>query len=353
VTSGVGGVFEYYYEPCLVNDCNYQPMSHGVIDDFPVSIDFCARPGTVVFPPQYTAYTLTLICNNCCDGSDVPTYSPSPTPTSSITPTVTQTPSLTPSMTPTSSITPTATKTPILSQTMTPTQTVTPTPTITVTPTSSIGVSVSTTQTPTPTPTITNTPTLTPTPTVTPTITPTPSSAVGPVACPQVVGYPIIWHPTFSTYGTAYNAVSTFTFGGASSPTTNGYITWLLDNYSIGGVVTSSSDIFNGDDYWIKMINKNFSGGTHPVPSTTTNNELTFQERNYTTGLLTGAEFTAKVITTPSTSTGTFGTAYVFKVEITSSTNLGTTTPAIAYNSGSGVLNDGDNTWCISFDTVP
>jgi hypothetical protein len=68
---------------------------------------------------------------------------------------------------------------------------------------------------------------------------------------------------------------------------------------------------------------------------------------------LTGAEFTAKVITTPSTLTGIFGVAYLFKVEITSSTGLGTSTPAISSNSGASVLNDGDNTWCISFDTVP
>jgi hypothetical protein len=95
VEGGVGGVFEYYYEPCYVNDCGYRPMSHGVVTDFPVTIEFCARPNSVEFPPQYTDYTLTLICHNCCCGPDVPTHSPSPTP--SITPTVTPTPSMTPS----------------------------------------------------------------------------------------------------------------------------------------------------------------------------------------------------------------------------------------------------------------
>lgn len=351
MTSGVGGIFEYFYDICLTNDCGYELSSHGVIDDFPVSIDFCAKPGTVVIPPMYTAYTLTTICSNCCDCCsqvEVPTYTPSTTPTPTVSQTVTPTPSMTPSYTPTvtvtSSVTPSVSTTPIASVSLTPTPTITPTSTVTVTPSATPNASVTTSPTPTPTSTVS----------VTPTVTPSATRAVGPVSCPQVVGYPIQWHPSFATiYGTAYNAVSSFTFGGATSPTTNGYITWLLDGYTVSGVVTSSSDIFNGDDYWIKMINKNFSGGTHPVPSTTTNNELTFQERNYTTGLLTGAEFTAKIITTPATLTGTFGVAYLFKVEITSSTGLGTSTPAIAFNSGAGVLNDGDNTWCISFDTVP
>ncbi len=74
-----------------------------------------------------------------------PTPSPTPTitPTPTVTPTVTETPSPTPSITSTPSITPSITSTPSI----TPTSTVTPTPSVTVT--------------------------LTPTPSVTPTLTPT------------------------------------------------------------------------------------------------------------------------------------------------------------------------------------
>ena len=68
VNSGIGGIFEYYYEPCFVNDCGYQPMAHGVVDDFPFTVEFCARFNSVVFPPQYTDYQLTLVCHDCCDG---------------------------------------------------------------------------------------------------------------------------------------------------------------------------------------------------------------------------------------------------------------------------------------------
>ena len=81
-----------------------------------------------------------------------PTSTPTPTPTQTITPTIT----------PTNTPTPTITPTPGLSPSPTPTQTPTPTVTPTVTPTM--------TKTPTPTPTMTKTPT--PTPTHTPTPTP-------------------------------------------------------------------------------------------------------------------------------------------------------------------------------------
>ncbi len=89
-----------------------------------------------------------------------PTHTPTATPTSTHTPTPTPTPTHTPTDTPTN--TPTATTTP----THTPTATPTPTDTPTATPTP--------TRTPTPTPTLTNTPTVTSTPTSTPTKTPTP-----------------------------------------------------------------------------------------------------------------------------------------------------------------------------------
>ena len=94
-----------------------------------------------------------------------------PTPTPSITPTIT----LTPSITPTITLSPTSTPTPTIS--LTPSIT----PTLTSTPTNTPTISLSPTLTPTPsiTPTLTSTPTntptssLTPTPSITPSITPT------------------------------------------------------------------------------------------------------------------------------------------------------------------------------------
>ena len=87
-----------------------------------------------------------------------------PTPTPSVTRTVTPTPTITPTVTAT--ITPTHTVTSTITPTHSPTNTLTPTRTPTHTPTN--------TRTPTITPTVT--PTNTPTNTVTPTVTVTPSS---------------------------------------------------------------------------------------------------------------------------------------------------------------------------------
>jgi hypothetical protein len=77
---------------------------------------------------------------------------------------------LPPTPTPTATVTPTITHTPTITQTptITPTNTETPTPSVTAT----------ITPTPTPTPTITNTETPTPTPTETPTETPTPTQII-------------------------------------------------------------------------------------------------------------------------------------------------------------------------------
>jgi len=97
-----------------------------------------------------------------------------PTPTVTVTPTNTVTPSITPTNTPTPSITPTNTPTPSITPTNTPTPSITPTntPTISITPsitpTSSITPSITPTIGVTRTPTKSTTPTHTSTPTITP-----------------------------------------------------------------------------------------------------------------------------------------------------------------------------------------
>ncbi|MBN2056108.1 hypothetical protein JW905_14355, partial [bacterium] len=88
-------------------------------------------------------------------------------PTPSITPTFTYSPTFTPTLTPTITLTPTDTPTLTPTVTLTPTNTPTLTPTVTLTPTDTP------TLTPTVTLTPTDTPTLTPTVTLTPTDTPT------------------------------------------------------------------------------------------------------------------------------------------------------------------------------------
>ena len=94
------------------------------------------------------------------------TTTPTQTPTNTETPTPTNTETTTPTITPTNTETPTNTPTQTPTNTETPTPTVTPTNTETITPT----VTTTNTETPTQTPTNTETPTNTPTPTTTPAV---------------------------------------------------------------------------------------------------------------------------------------------------------------------------------------
>jgi len=119
---------------------------------------------------------LTIICD--------PPVSPTPTQTLTVTPTNTVTPTTTATITPTSSITPTVTSTSTVTPTVTPTNTVTPTVTSTATPTNTITPTATVTATPTNTVTPTVTSTATPTNTATPTRTVTPTNTVTPTVTP-------------------------------------------------------------------------------------------------------------------------------------------------------------------------
>ena len=121
--------------------------------------------------------------NPACNGfiKDVAISSfPSPTPTPTVTPSITITPTITPSIT------------------------ITPTPTPSHTPTQTITPTVTTTQTNTPSYTPTTTPTITVTSTVSPTITPSPTTT-------PVLSYHLKGQNTYSTSGTCCGDVLTST----------------------------------------------------------------------------------------------------------------------------------------------
>ena len=150
-----------------------------------------------------------------------PVIAASPTPTNSITPSIsvtsTVTPSITPSITTTPSITPSitptrsSTVTPSLTPTNTPTttNTVTPSATNTLTPTLTPTVTPSTTNTPTVTSSATNTPTTTPsaTNTLTPTVTPSATNTLTPTITPSATNTPT----TTSTSTVTPSATNTLT----------------------------------------------------------------------------------------------------------------------------------------------
>jgi hypothetical protein len=129
-----------------------------------------------VFPPIYPSPTPTM----------TPSVTPTNTPTPSVTATNTPTPSITASQTPTTTSTQTPTNTatqtptPTTTTTLTASPTQTETPTQTPTTTTTLTASPTQTETPTPTPTNTGTAAVTPTPTNTGTAaeTPTPTPSV-------------------------------------------------------------------------------------------------------------------------------------------------------------------------------
>lgn len=125
-----------------------------------------------VFPPVYPSPTPTMT------PSVTPTNTPTPSVTATNTGTPTQTPTNTETPTPTNTETPTNTPTTTTTLTASPTETETPTPTPTNTQTGTAAVTPTPTNTETPTNTPSNTPTASPgsTPTPTPTIARVPFS---------------------------------------------------------------------------------------------------------------------------------------------------------------------------------
>jgi YD repeat-containing protein len=156
--------------------------------------------------PISTVYTIT---------NDCPLPSPTPTITSTMTPTNSSTPTVTPTNTETPTVTPTNTETP----TVTPTNTETPTvtPTNTETPTST--ATPSNTETPTVTPTNTETPTVTPTNTETPTSTVTPSNTETPTVTPTNTATPTVTPTNTETPTSTVTPTNTKTPTSTATPT--------------------------------------------------------------------------------------------------------------------------------------
>ena len=107
---------DIFYCNSMSGDCVYV----STVSVFPFTFDV---------PPPYTETDIVIKIedvNGCVDGDLI--YI-TPTPTSSLTPTMTQTPTVTPTLTPTSTVTPTVTPTPTTTLTITPTNSPTPTTT--------------------------------------------------------------------------------------------------------------------------------------------------------------------------------------------------------------------------------
>jgi hypothetical protein len=164
-----------------------------------------------VFPPVYPSPTPTM----------TPSVTPTNTPTPSVTATNTPTPTNTSSNTPTPTNTETPTNTPTTTTTLTATPTNTETPTPTQTPTNTETPTNTPTQTQTGTPDVTTTPTNTETPTNTPTqtqtgtpnVTATPTNTETPTSTPTPtidrISYTVYYGATQDDACGQYNSTST------------------------------------------------------------------------------------------------------------------------------------------------
>jgi hypothetical protein len=185
----------------------------------------------IVNPPANLGYgcptqDLDLVINFYIEGG----FPPTPTP--SVTPTLTPTVSITPTITPTTTITPTVTVTPTISLTPTITPTTTITPTVTVTPTISLTPTITPTTTITPTVTVTPTISLTPTITPTRTLTPTPTISLTPTNTPTPSSTP---PPSGTTEANAYlSAVVSAGGTGVTSPISAATVTLFTSLVSNG-----------------------------------------------------------------------------------------------------------------------
>jgi uncharacterized delta-60 repeat protein len=103
--------------------------------------EICIGPQFIYIGGRFTSYSgvnAGRIAALDFSGNIVQCQSVTPTPTPTITQTLTPTITVTPTVTPTIDVTPTITITPTITQTITPTRTLTPTPTITPTPTQTV-----------------------------------------------------------------------------------------------------------------------------------------------------------------------------------------------------------------------
>lgn len=194
----------------FINIFCYEVDFYDICDSYPSilfpGISFSTGFNTCNFEIKNVSFIGTLAETNAdaCGRKHIPTPTPTcpifylsltPTPTSSVTPTITPTNTVTPT------ITPTNTRTPSVTPSVTPTNTATPTITPTNTPTLTPIPPLTPTSTSTPTLTPTNTVTSTATPTVTPasslpvtptkTCTPTPTPTVTPSRVPSNI---YCWH---------------------------------------------------------------------------------------------------------------------------------------------------------------
>ena len=167
------------------------------------------------------------------------------------------------------------------------------------------------------------------------------------VVCDEQQYEKIDWHPLWpeSTSNSADVKSRVQVSNFASAP---GSITWLaIGLQGTNGNDTSTSDVYVGTQYWIKMSKYSIDNVLHNTPSVTFNNQLVLEELNSSSNL-TGNSITFTVDSNAQSIT--FGQEFLFPATVSAQSGYGLTTPALGYNSGPSY--NGDSTLCVSQNTI-
>lgn len=167
------------------------------------------------------------------------------------------------------------------------------------------------------------------------------------VVCDEQQYEKIDWHPLWpeSTSNSADVKSRVQASNFASAP---GSITWLaIGLQGTNGNDTSTSDVYVGTQYWIKMSKYSIDTILHDTPNVTSNNQLLLEELN-SSGNLTGNSITFTVDSNAQSIT--FGQEFLFPATVSAQSGYGLTTPALGYNSGPSY--NGDATFCVSQSTI-
>jgi len=228
---------------------DYHWKSGNNVQFIEIGVNIELAPSSSPTPSVTPSFTMTPTVTQT--PSTTISITPTRTPSNTITPTVTMTPTST--ATPSNTITPSNTATPSLTQTPSNTPSITATPSITSTPSNTASPSYTPSQTQTPSNTVT--PSYTPSNTTTPTVTQTPSNSMTPSVTPTATPSPTP-SITPSSSGSGGIVTSGLVFNLASAPTSgttwtdatgNGY------NATLNGASSYTSSFSGG----IQLANAN------------------------------------------------------------------------------------------------
>ena len=186
------------------------------------------------------------------------------------------------------------------------------------------------------------------------------SFAAAAVSCTENTLIKAHWHPqrpktTSSSADVSQYIASNFLVGATDTWNTvqaAGNMSWLAIGMSANGSPTSTSDMYQGTDYWVRMYAYDGDGNLQSTPSVnggaSAPNLLLLEEKDATTGALTGNEVTFQCIEDGFAVQGAFYN-FAFKARVISQSGYGTSTPVYASNSGGPSTG---STWCVTWSSV-